>query len=92
MVLGADGEVSRTSSLVPEITIVAIIKFFKGSGYQQKDRKPSQNDKTEHGMEKTVQNKAIVHNVKSLRVNTDDQQVKRGGSEMKNTMDAILTH
>ncbi|GJR90335.1 hybrid signal transduction histidine kinase M [Tanacetum coccineum] len=24
-----------------------------GSGYQQKDRKPSQNDKTEHGMEKT---------------------------------------
>ncbi|GJV49355.1 retrovirus-related pol polyprotein from transposon TNT 1-94 [Tanacetum coccineum] len=27
-----------------------------GSGYQQKDRNPSQNDKTEHGMEKTVQN------------------------------------
>ncbi|GJX33295.1 hypothetical protein Tco_0243150 [Tanacetum coccineum] len=27
-----------------------------GSGYQQKDRKPSQNDKTEHGMEKTVKN------------------------------------
>ncbi|GJW25412.1 hypothetical protein Tco_0039223 [Tanacetum coccineum] len=26
------------------------------SGYQQKDRKPSQNDKTKHGMEKTVQN------------------------------------
>ncbi|GKC53651.1 hypothetical protein Tco_1076396 [Tanacetum coccineum] len=26
------------------------------NGYQQKDRKPSQNDKTEHGMEKTVQN------------------------------------
>ncbi|GKG36207.1 hypothetical protein Tco_0443885, partial [Tanacetum coccineum] len=26
------------------------------SGYQQKDRKPSQNNKTEHGMEKTVQN------------------------------------
>ncbi|GKF35889.1 hypothetical protein Tco_0112647 [Tanacetum coccineum] len=26
------------------------------SGYQQKDRKPSQNDKTEHGMEKTFQN------------------------------------
>ncbi|GJR28993.1 hypothetical protein Tco_1105225 [Tanacetum coccineum] len=29
---------------------------FDGRGYQQKDRKPSQNDKTEHGMEKTVQN------------------------------------
>ncbi|GJV88322.1 reverse transcriptase domain-containing protein [Tanacetum coccineum] len=28
----------------------------KRSGYQQKDRKPSQNDKTEHGMEKTVKN------------------------------------
>ncbi|GJX80537.1 hypothetical protein Tco_0328686 [Tanacetum coccineum] len=27
-----------------------------GSGYHQKDKKPSQNDKTEHGMEKTVQN------------------------------------
>ncbi|GJS83482.1 hypothetical protein Tco_0750023 [Tanacetum coccineum] len=27
-----------------------------GSRYHQKDRKPSQNDKTEHGMEKTVQN------------------------------------
>ncbi|GKB90130.1 hypothetical protein Tco_0962402 [Tanacetum coccineum] len=26
------------------------------NGYHQKDRKPSQNDKTEHGMEKTVQN------------------------------------
>ncbi|GKA39642.1 hypothetical protein Tco_0732193 [Tanacetum coccineum] len=26
------------------------------SGYQQKDRKPSQNDKTEYGMKKTVQN------------------------------------
>ncbi|GJY90274.1 zinc finger, CCHC-type containing protein [Tanacetum coccineum] len=26
------------------------------SGYHQKDRKPSQNDKTEHGMEKTVRN------------------------------------
>ncbi|GKA03790.1 hypothetical protein Tco_0676571 [Tanacetum coccineum] len=28
----------------------------EGSGYQQKDRKQSQNDKTEHEMEKTVQN------------------------------------
>ncbi|GJR60321.1 hypothetical protein Tco_1502483 [Tanacetum coccineum] len=27
-----------------------------GSGYHQKDRKPSQNDKTEHEMEKIVQN------------------------------------
>ncbi|GJQ93732.1 reverse transcriptase domain-containing protein [Tanacetum coccineum] len=32
----------------------------QGSGYQQKDRKPSQNDKTEHGMEKTVQNQGQI--------------------------------
>ncbi|GJY01479.1 hypothetical protein Tco_0359631 [Tanacetum coccineum] len=32
------------------------IEITDRSGYQQKDRKPSQNDKTEHGMEKTVQN------------------------------------
>ncbi|GJT59894.1 hypothetical protein Tco_1003427 [Tanacetum coccineum] len=31
-------------------------RIYDGSGYQQKGRKPSQNDKTEHGMEKTVQN------------------------------------
>ncbi|GJV77648.1 hypothetical protein Tco_1509232, partial [Tanacetum coccineum] len=30
------------------------------SGYHQKDRKPSQNDKTEHGMEKTVQNQGQI--------------------------------
>ncbi|GJX84199.1 hypothetical protein Tco_0334973 [Tanacetum coccineum] len=32
---------------------------------QQKDRKPSQNDKNEHGMEKTVQNQAKSKNAKS---------------------------
>ncbi|GJX94254.1 hypothetical protein Tco_0348840 [Tanacetum coccineum] len=32
------------------------MKELSESGYHQKDRKPSQNDKTEHGMEKTVQN------------------------------------
>ncbi|GJW01184.1 hypothetical protein Tco_1556435, partial [Tanacetum coccineum] len=31
-------------------------RVMRESGYHQKDRKPSQNDKTEHGMEKTVQN------------------------------------
>ncbi|GKE02660.1 hypothetical protein Tco_1390643 [Tanacetum coccineum] len=45
----------------PHIVTSDAIKLSKevdpsGSGYQQKDRKPSQNDKTEHGMEKTVQN------------------------------------
>ncbi|GJT33034.1 retrovirus-related pol polyprotein from transposon TNT 1-94 [Tanacetum coccineum] len=36
--------------------VLTMIEDVEGSGYQQKDRKPSQNDKTEHGMEKTVQN------------------------------------
>ncbi|GJU17759.1 hypothetical protein Tco_1145725 [Tanacetum coccineum] len=40
--------------LFPEEQLMTISD--KGSGYHQKDRKPSQNDKTEHGMEKTVQN------------------------------------
>ncbi|GJZ03454.1 cysteine-rich receptor-like protein kinase 8 [Tanacetum coccineum] len=43
----------------PRGTLCVILAYpfnKKGSGYQQKDRKPSQNDKTEHGMEKTVQN------------------------------------
>ncbi|GJT87541.1 hypothetical protein Tco_1069258 [Tanacetum coccineum] len=40
----------------------------KRSGYQQKDRKPSQNDKTEHGMEKTVQNQGQSPDTK-VRVN-----------------------
>ncbi|GJW75067.1 putative reverse transcriptase domain-containing protein [Tanacetum coccineum] len=35
----------------PMLILVVIL----GSGYQQKDRKQSQNDKTEHEMEKTVQ-------------------------------------
>ncbi|GKA79598.1 putative reverse transcriptase domain-containing protein, partial [Tanacetum coccineum] len=37
------------------------------SGYQQKDRKPSQNDKTEHGMEKTVQNQGQSPKMPKLR-------------------------
>ncbi|GJR59634.1 hypothetical protein Tco_1501796 [Tanacetum coccineum] len=39
-------------SLATKVALSPLIR----SGYQQKDRKPSQNDKTEHGMEKTVQN------------------------------------
>ncbi|GJW10754.1 hypothetical protein Tco_1576581 [Tanacetum coccineum] len=41
---------------LPHPTIVKGVRSFLGSGYHQKDRKPSQNNKTEHGMEKTVQN------------------------------------
>ncbi|GKC97469.1 hypothetical protein Tco_1167744 [Tanacetum coccineum] len=40
-----------------------------GSGYQQKDRKPSQNDKTEHGMEKTVQNQGQSPQIETNKLN-----------------------
>ncbi|GJY01320.1 hypothetical protein Tco_0359472 [Tanacetum coccineum] len=39
--------------------------FHFGSGCQQKDRKPSQNDKTEHGMEKTMQAQDASRSLKS---------------------------
>ncbi|GJU57490.1 hypothetical protein Tco_1235256 [Tanacetum coccineum] len=41
-----------TKTHVPVYVAQGLIR----SGYQQKDRKQSQNDKIEHGMEKTVQN------------------------------------
>ncbi|GKC93267.1 hypothetical protein Tco_1158709 [Tanacetum coccineum] len=45
---GAASYVSAVNGATPSVQ--------PGSGYHQKDRKPSQNDKTEHGLEKTVQN------------------------------------
>ncbi|GJX91405.1 putative reverse transcriptase domain-containing protein [Tanacetum coccineum] len=50
----------------------------KGSGYQQKDRKPSQNDKTEHGMEKTVQNQG------------QSPKMSKSESILKNTIECNL--
>ncbi|GJY03140.1 hypothetical protein Tco_0361292 [Tanacetum coccineum] len=55
------------------------------SGYQQKDRKPSQNDKTEHGMEKTVQNQGQSQKNAKVRVNTEESAVKPE-PELKNTI------
>ncbi|GJT35153.1 hypothetical protein Tco_0925572 [Tanacetum coccineum] len=49
------------------------------SGYHQKDRKPSQNNKTEHGMEKTVQNQG----------QTEESAVKPE-PELKNTIECNL--
>ncbi|GJZ15116.1 hypothetical protein Tco_0550793 [Tanacetum coccineum] len=58
------------------------------SGYQQKDRKPSQNDKTEHGMEKTVQNQGQSPKMpKSESIQIINSQPSR---ELKNTMDSYL--
>ncbi|GJZ25786.1 hypothetical protein Tco_0570039 [Tanacetum coccineum] len=62
----------------------------RGSGYQQKDRKPSQNDKTEHGMEKTVQNQGQSQKKKAkVRVNTEESAVKPE-PELKNTIECNL--
>ncbi|GJZ92838.1 hypothetical protein Tco_0664903 [Tanacetum coccineum] len=64
-----------------------------GSGYHQKDRKPSQNDKTEHGMEKTVQNQgqspkmskseSILKNTVGCNLNPSDGPGKPNSIFMK---------
>ncbi|GJR00481.1 retrovirus-related pol polyprotein from transposon TNT 1-94 [Tanacetum coccineum] len=65
------------------------IYFNNRSGYQQKDRKPSQNDKTEHGMEKTVQNQGQSPKNDKVRVNTEESAVKPE-PELKNTIECNL--
>ncbi|GJU71753.1 hypothetical protein Tco_1263158 [Tanacetum coccineum] len=60
-----------------------------GSGYHQKGRKPSQNDKTEHGMEKTVQNQGQSPKNAKVRVNTEESAVKPE-PELKNTIECNL--
>ncbi|GKA68312.1 hypothetical protein Tco_0768229 [Tanacetum coccineum] len=55
-----------------------------GSGYQQKDKKTSQNDKTEHGMEKTVQNQG-----QSPKMPKSESKVKPE-PELKNTIGCNL--
>ncbi|GKA26024.1 hypothetical protein Tco_0712133 [Tanacetum coccineum] len=67
--------------------------FMAGSGYHQKDRKPSQNDKTEHGMEKTVQNQgqspkmtkseSILKNTVGCNLNPSDGPGKPNSIFMK---------
>ncbi|GKE65447.1 copia protein [Tanacetum coccineum] len=52
-------------------------KSTSGSGYQQKDRKPSQNDKTEHGMEKTVQNQGQSPKKSKSKSKQKNQQSNR---------------
>ncbi|GJS93519.1 hypothetical protein Tco_0800487 [Tanacetum coccineum] len=64
-----------------------------GSGYHQKDRKPSQNDKTEHEMEKTVQNQgqspkmpkseSILKNTVGCNLNPSDGPGKPNSISMK---------
>ncbi|GJR45183.1 hypothetical protein Tco_1313286 [Tanacetum coccineum] len=47
---------ASTSNLVSNKPMLSSIGVIRSGLSDQKDRKPSQNDKTEHGMEKTVQN------------------------------------
>ncbi|GKC64482.1 hypothetical protein Tco_1097080 [Tanacetum coccineum] len=71
----------------------ASIRCIQGSGYHQKDRKPSQNDKTEHGMEKTVQNQgqspkmpkseSILKNTVGCNLNPSDGPGKPNSIIMK---------
>ncbi|GJV45571.1 hypothetical protein Tco_1430107 [Tanacetum coccineum] len=51
------------------------------SGYQQKDRKPIQNDKTEHGMEKTVQNQGQSPKMPKSESIQKNQQSNRSRTE-----------
>ncbi|GJR07572.1 reverse transcriptase domain-containing protein [Tanacetum coccineum] len=60
--------------------ITALATTLGESGYHQKDRKPSQNDKTEHGMEKTVQNQGKVHNQPNVIVHTEEISSQPGAS------------
>ncbi|GJV32834.1 hypothetical protein Tco_1393234 [Tanacetum coccineum] len=60
-----------------------------GGGYHQKDRKPSQNDKTEHGMEKMCRIRQSPNT--KVRVNTEESAVKPG-AEREYLLNAILTH
>ncbi|GKB65911.1 hypothetical protein Tco_0927323 [Tanacetum coccineum] len=59
-----------------------------GSGYHQKDRKPSQNDKTEHGMEKTVQNQG--QSPKMPKSESILRIASLNGAELKNTIECNL--
>ncbi|GKD68351.1 hypothetical protein Tco_1322441 [Tanacetum coccineum] len=58
---------------------VDLIKGLIRSGYQQKGRKPSQNDKTEHGMEITVQNQGQSPKMTKSESILKNQQSNRAG-------------
>ncbi|GJZ31613.1 hypothetical protein Tco_0576660 [Tanacetum coccineum] len=77
-----DPGISVYHSFMPDVS-------HRRSGYQQKDRKQSQNDKTEHGMEKTVQNQGQSPKNDKVRVNTEESAVKPE-PELKNTIECNL--
>ncbi|GJY28810.1 hypothetical protein Tco_0404577 [Tanacetum coccineum] len=77
------GTCEITVGLDGKPTIGSIVR----SGYHQKDRKPSQNDKTEHGMEKTVQNQGQSPKMSKSESIQKNQQSNQ--SQNTNTLDAI---
>ncbi|GJS99813.1 reverse transcriptase domain-containing protein [Tanacetum coccineum] len=71
-----DCEDSRARSIHKSFTSSA--SFWESrNGYHQKDRKPSQNDKTEHGMEKTVQNQGQSPKMPKSESKLKNQQSNR---------------
>ncbi|GJY91346.1 hypothetical protein Tco_0506542 [Tanacetum coccineum] len=71
---------------IPQLAhlFVGDTRWRDGSGYQQKDRKPSQNDKTEHGMEKTVQNQGQspkMSNFSQSQYRRTQQSIRQPGTE-----------
>ncbi|GJU10347.1 reverse transcriptase domain-containing protein [Tanacetum coccineum] len=64
--------------------IARIVKTLR-SGYQQKDRKPSQNDKTEHGMEKDC------CKIKAKSKNTQSQSQDRRNQQSSNEAELKIT-
>ncbi|GJX07789.1 hypothetical protein Tco_0195721 [Tanacetum coccineum] len=74
-----------------ELEMISVIEAVSQliSGYQQKDRKPSQNDKTEHGLEKTVQNQGQVQKCQKLESILRISKSTEAGTRI--TIDAIFT-
>ncbi|GJU73997.1 hypothetical protein Tco_1265402 [Tanacetum coccineum] len=79
----ADIAEAENASLRARIKTTEAIKKITRSGYKQKDRKPSQNDKTEHGMEKTVQNQGQSPKMPKSESILKNQQSKPRGRKIE---------
>ncbi|GJZ91113.1 hypothetical protein Tco_0663040 [Tanacetum coccineum] len=85
LVFGKDKSIPLMVDSLPKTVWIAI-----GSGYHQKDRKPSPNDKTEHGMEKTAKSRPKSKNTK-VRVNTE-RISSQTEPDLRILLNAIFTH
>ncbi|GJX61821.1 hypothetical protein Tco_0294721 [Tanacetum coccineum] len=71
------GNVEKDTHVYDQCALETLARNVIRSGYQQKDRKPSQNDKTEHGMEKTVQNQGQSPKMPKSESKQKNQQSNR---------------